>query len=188
MRAGVRGVALEDLLGDLHGFERILALGHLRFGDERLQTGATDDLLEETGAAAGLLDLRRPQVLAAFQEARLALERLCEEGDCVVEILPLERLRAPNIQVADVPGHLVRRFVWHGANVSVGVQKIHSKTDSRRKPSAPHFPRRSGQTNRLTPHPGPLPIGWGEGEPLAVSPRSWPRKSSKGQEPAIAES
>src|SRR5882724_4541115 len=125
MRAGVRGVAFENLLGDLHGFERILAFDHLRFGDERLQTGAADDLLEETGAAAGLLELRRPQVLAAFQEARFALERLHEERDRVVEILPLERLRAPKIQVANVPGYLIRRFVWHGGSVPAGLQKIH---------------------------------------------------------------
>ena len=52
---------------------------------------------------------------------------------------------------------------------------------------ASHFLRRSGQTNRLTPHPGPLPIGWGEGESPAVRPRSWRRKSSNGQELAIAQ-
>src|SRR3989442_2107602 len=47
--------------------------------------------------------------------------------------------------------------------------------------------RCSGQTNRLPPHPGPLPIGWGEGESPAVSPRSWRRKSSNGLVLAIAE-
>ena len=52
---------------------------------------------------------------------------------------------------------------------------------------ASRFLRCSGQTNRLTPHPGPLPIGWGEGESPAVSSRSWRRKSSNGQLLAIAE-
>src|SRR5437867_578196 len=52
---------------------------------------------------------------------------------------------------------------------------------------ASHFPRTSGQSNRLTPHPGPLPIGWGEGESPAVSPRSWRRNSSEVQVLAIAE-
>ncbi len=52
---------------------------------------------------------------------------------------------------------------------------------------ASHFLRRSGQTNRLTPHPGPLPLRGGEGESPAVSPRSWRRKSSNGQVLAITE-
>src|SRR6266487_6103279 len=52
---------------------------------------------------------------------------------------------------------------------------------------ASHLPGRSGKTTRLTPHPGPLPIGWGEGESPAVSPRSWRRKSSDGQVLPIAE-
>src|SRR5436190_7012712 len=53
---------------------------------------------------------------------------------------------------------------------------------------AAHLLRCSDQTNRLTPHPGPLPIGWGEGESPAVSPRSWRRKSSNDPVLAIAES
>src|SRR6266487_1909029 len=52
---------------------------------------------------------------------------------------------------------------------------------------ASHFLRWSGQTNRLTPHPGPLPIGWGEGESPAVSPRRWRRKWPNSQGLAIAE-
>src|SRR2546425_1751212 len=51
---------------------------------------------------------------------------------------------------------------------------------------ASHFLCRVDQTNRLTPHPGPLPIGWGEGESPAVSPRRWRRKSSNGQVLALA--
>ena len=47
-------------------------------------------------------------------------------------------------------------------------------------PGASHFLRRSGQTNRLPPHPGPLPLGGGEGESLAISPRRLRRKSSNG--------
>src|SRR3989441_10284423 len=49
------------------------------------------------------------------------------------------------------------------------------------------FWRCSGQTNRLTPHPSPLPLRGGEGESLAVRPRRWRRKSSNGQALAIAE-
>src|SRR3989441_3569815 len=49
------------------------------------------------------------------------------------------------------------------------------------------FWRCSGQTNRLTPHPSPLPLRGGEGESLAVRPRRWRRKSSNDQVLAIAE-
>src|SRR6266487_3536353 len=52
---------------------------------------------------------------------------------------------------------------------------------------ASQFLRCSDQTNRLTPHPGPLPLRGGEGESLAVSPRSWRRKSSNGQGLAIVQ-
>ena len=49
------------------------------------------------------------------------------------------------------------------------------------------FLRRSDQTNRLAPHPGPLPLRGGEGESPAVTPRRWRRKSSNGQVLAITE-
>src|SRR6266487_4282786 len=50
-----------------------------------------------------------------------------------------------------------------------------------------HFLLRSGKTNRLPPHHGPLPFGGGEGEPMAVGPRNWRRKSSNGKRRNIAE-
>src|SRR6266511_6127758 len=70
---------------------------------------------------------------------------------------------------------------------SSSTKSSNTKSIARWQQGASHFPRGPGQTNRLTPHPGPLPIGWGEGELLAVSPRSWRRKSSNGQGLAIAQ-
>src|SRR6266498_3070505 len=48
------------------------------------------------------------------------------------------------------------------------------------------FVRRIDCEQRIPPHPGPLPLGGGEGGSPTVSPRCWRCKSSNGQVLAIA--
>ncbi len=52
---------------------------------------------------------------------------------------------------------------------------------------ASDYLRCSRLTNRLPPHPGPLPLRGGEGESTAGRPHRWRRKSSNGLVLAIAE-
>src|SRR6266487_293589 len=88
------------------------------------------------------------------------------------------------------PGKFIR--AWRGARVSKSVQpcvlqRLIPAFSLRGKEAECGGRRSNSLVTQLPPHPGPLPLGGGEGELPAVSQCRWRRKSSNGQVPAIAE-
>src|SRR5256885_16119403 len=83
-------IAIEELFGDVDGFDRIGAQGNLPLGEQRRAAGSAEHFSKKTAFAARLFGLSGPQRLAAGVEARLLLQHLRENGDRVVEVLALE--------------------------------------------------------------------------------------------------
>src|SRR5438093_9882220 len=90
MGGDVVRIAVEELLGDIDGFERIGAQGNLPLGEQRRAARGAEHFSQKTAFAARLFDLSGPQRLAAGVETRLLLQHLRENGDRVVEVLALE--------------------------------------------------------------------------------------------------
>src|SRR2546426_4846361 len=90
MGGDVVRIAVEELLGDVDGFDRIGAQGHLPLGEQRRAAGGAEHLFKKTAFAARLSGLGGPQRLAAGVEARLLSKHLLENSDRVVEVLALE--------------------------------------------------------------------------------------------------
>ena len=68
----------------------IFAQRHLGLGDLRRGAGAAQHFFEEAPAAvAGLAELGVAQRLAAVEKARLHFQRLVQQRDGVIEVVPL---------------------------------------------------------------------------------------------------
>jgi hypothetical protein len=59
------------------------------------------------------------------------LQHLVENGDGVIEVLPLQRHIALLIKIAEVPGNFANVLFWHAQKLSPFEQKIHCKERTR---------------------------------------------------------
>ena len=113
MRGRAVRIAVKNLLGNLQGFGRILAHGHVAFGDQRGRAGAAHHLLKEAAPAAGLFDLRGPQRFADLVLGGLPGQDLSEEINCVIEVLPLQGVTAFGKEPAQVTWKFIQAFFCH---------------------------------------------------------------------------
>src|SRR5439155_3676944 len=90
MGGNVVRIAVEELFGNVGGFDRIGAQGDLPLGEQRRAAGSAEHFFQKTAFATRLFDLGGPQRLAAGIETWLLLKHLGENCDRVVEVLALE--------------------------------------------------------------------------------------------------
>ncbi len=129
VRGDVIRVAVEDLLGDVDGFEWIRAQGDLPSGQQRRTAGCAEHFFQETAFAARSFRLRGPQCLATGVKARLLLQHLIEDGDGVVEVLALEGSDPFFVLFTQRAGNGSWTLFRHGKDCSDYRAKIHLNRD-----------------------------------------------------------